>query len=100
MVKNIYFVWSTGHFLQNANLLPALKNWEVPHEIADLQILLKTTSGAWVAHSVKQWILDFGSGHDLVVLEIKPCIRLHACLGFSLSLSAPPPPLKINKEKL
>ena len=29
--------------------------------------------GAWVAQSVKQPTLDFGSGHDLTVHEIEPC---------------------------
>ena len=42
------------------------------------------------------WASDswFGSGHDLSVCEIQPCIGLHAehgtCLGFSLSPSVPP----------
>ena len=63
--------------------------------------------GAWVAQSVKHPTLDFSSDHDLMVREIKPCIRLHAdtakpawdslslpflCLSLSLSL-------KINKLK-
>ena len=40
--------------------------------------------GAWMAHSVKCPTLDFGSGHDLMVLEV----GLRAVsLGFSLSLS-------------
>ena len=43
--------------------------------------------GAWVAQLVKCLTLDFGSGHDLMVCEIEPRIRLHigheACLGFS-----------------
>ena len=55
---------------------------------------------------VRQLALDFGSGHDLMVGEFKPCIRLLAdsvepawdscffSLCFSLSL---PLPLKINK---
>ena len=33
--------------------------------------------GTWVAQSVKHPILDFGSGHDLTVHEIKPFIGLH-----------------------
>ena len=48
--------------------------------------------GAWVAQSVT--CPDFGSGHDLVVREFEPRIRLcadssepGACFGFSLSLS-------------
>ena len=32
--------------------------------------------GAWVAWSVKQPTLDFSSGYDLTVHEIKPCIGL------------------------
>ena len=32
------------------------------------------TKGAGVAQSVKHPTLDFGSGHDLTVHEIKPCI--------------------------
>ena len=31
---------------------------------------------ALVAQSVKRLTLDFGSGHDLMVCEIKPCIGL------------------------
>ena len=34
--------------------------------------------GAWVAQSVKCSTLDFGSSHDLMVHEIKPCIGLCA----------------------
>ena len=30
----------------------------------------------WVTQSVKGPTLDFSSGHDLVVCEIKPCIGL------------------------
>ena len=38
---------------------------------------LKVTAwGTWVAQSVKHLILDFGSGHDLMVREFKPCIGL------------------------
>ena len=33
--------------------------------------------GVWVAQLVKHPTLDFGSGHDLMVHGIKPCIRLH-----------------------
>ena len=35
--------------------------------------------GTWVAESVKHLILDFGSGHDLMVHEFKSCIWL--CAG-------------------
>ena len=31
----------------------------------------------WVAQSVKRLTLDFGSGHDLKVCEIKPWVRFH-----------------------
>ena len=32
--------------------------------------------GTWVAQSVKYLTLGFGSGHDLMVCEVKPHIRL------------------------
>ena len=50
-----------------------------------------------MAQSVKRLTLDFGSGHDLVVHEFKPRIRLLALTAQSLlgilfpSLSAPLP---------
>ena len=50
-----------------------------------------------MAQSVKHPTLDFGSGHDLMVLEFKPCIGLCADSteaawdSVSLSLSAPSP---------
>ena len=34
--------------------------------------------GAWVAQSVKCLTLGFSSGHDLMVQEFEPCIRLFA----------------------
>ena len=34
--------------------------------------------GAWVAQSVQHLILDFSSGHDLMVCETEPCIGLCA----------------------
>ena len=48
--------------------------------------------GAWLAQSVKLLTLDFGSGHDLVVCEIKPPARTARSLLAILSppLSAPP----------
>ena len=65
-----------------------------------MQVLISTKSlisgGAWVAQSVKHGTLDFHSGHDLMVREIKlhtgaPCLQRDH-LGFSLSsLSAPSP---------
>ena len=52
--------------------------------------------GAWMAQLVKHPTLDFGSGHDLRVCEIDPCIGLYAdsgaCFGFFPSLSATAPP--------
>ena len=60
------------------------------------EILKSVLRGAWVAQSVKQPTLGFGSDHDLTVHEFKPCIRL--CFGsvepawdsLSPSLSVPP----------
>ena len=52
--------------------------------------------GVWVAQSAKHPTLDFGSGHDLIVREFEPHIRLctdgaePAWDSLSLSLSAPP----------
>ena len=37
-----------------------------------------SSTGAWVAQSVKCLTLDFCSGHDLTVHEFEPCIRLYA----------------------
>ena len=54
------------------------------------------TTGAWVAQSFKRLILDFGSGHDLIVGKFEPHVRLWADRtepawdSVSLSLSAPP----------
>jgi len=49
--------------------------------------------GGWVAQLVGRLTLDFGSGHDLRVVEIELRFGLYtgcgACLGFSLSLCAP-----------
>ena len=66
--------------------------------------------GAWVAQSVKHPILDFSSGHDLMVREVELYIGLQANRAepaydsLSPSLSAPLQPslsfsvsLKINK---
>ena len=51
---------------------------------------------AWQIHIGKT--IDFSSGHDFTVVEMKPCIRLHAdnkeSAWDSLSLSLSP---KINK---
>ena len=52
--------------------------------------------GAWVAQSVMHLTLGFGSGHDLIVCGINPCVRVHADSAepawdsLSPSLSAPP----------
>ena len=47
--------------------------------------------GTWVAQLAGHPTFDFGSGHDLAVREIEPCVGLCSerggCLGFSLSLS-------------
>ena len=64
--------------------------------------------GTWVAQSVKCPTLGFGSGHDLMIHEFKPHVRLcadgaePAWDSLSLSLFAPPLlalslSLKINK---
>ena len=60
--------------------------------------------GTWVVHSVECLTIDFGSGHDLVVHEIRPhaglCAELRTYLGSSLSFSLSLPclhSLKINK---
>ena len=52
--------------------------------------------GTWVAQSVKLPTLDFGSGGDLMVCEIEPCVGLcddsvqPAWDSLSPSPSAPP----------
>ena len=65
--------------------------------------------GAWVVQLVKCLTLDSSSGHDLIVCEMEPRIRLHAdsaqnLLGLlSPSLSSPSPtrrhafPLALSK---
>ena len=49
-----------------------------------------------MAQSIRHLILDFGSGHDAMVREIKPCIRFYADsmepAGDSHSLSLLPLP--------
>ena len=43
------------------------------------EIILEERSGdTWVAPSVKPLILDLGSGHDVMVHEIKPKAPCHA----------------------
>ena len=60
--------------------------------------------GTWVAQSVERLTLDFGSGHDLTVHGVEPCVRLGADISEPAwdSLSASPPLVlslspKINK---
>ena len=48
--------------------------------------------GAWVAQLVKCLTLDFGSDHDLMVREFKPCIWLCADDVEPSWDSIPPPP--------
>ena len=44
---------------------------------------MATSKGAWVAQSVKCPTLDFGSGHNLMVHEIQPCVS-SALIAWSL----------------
>ena len=59
-----------------------------------------------MAQSVKHLTLDFGSGHDLTVPEIEPCIRLCADSSepawdsLSLSLSLCPFPTHVVSVKI
>lgn len=59
--------------------------------------------GAWVAHLVKLPTLDFSSGHDHGILrsrpESGPVLSGESASGISLSPSASPPSLQINKEE-
>ena len=55
------------------------------------EILKSVLRGAWVAQSVKQPTLGFGSDHDLTVCELEPHVGLCAdskesAWDFSLSL--------------
>ena len=82
------------------------------------QVFFKKSLGrsSWVTQLVKHLTLNLGSGHDLPVLEFKPCMGLHAVTeeepgwdslspSFSsswmcpLSLSLSLLPSKINKLK-
>ena len=53
------------------------------------------SSGSWVVQLVECQTLDFGSGHNLIVYEIKPCVGLCADImepawdSLSASLIAP-----------
>ena len=44
--------------------------------VAAQRLESRALRGAWVAQSVKPLTLAFGSGHDLMVCEFEPCIRL------------------------
>ena len=59
------------------------------------------SGGAWVAQSVKRLILDFGSGHDLMVRGSKPCVGLCADSGEPAlgSVSLPLPQLTFSLSK-
>ena len=61
--------------------------------------------GAWVAQSVECLTLDFGSGHDLMVHEIEPLVKLMLTawrlLGIiSLLLSLPLSPAKRYGDRM
>ena len=69
------------------------------------------SGGAWVTQSGKRLTLGCGSGHDVMVCEFKPHVRLCAARAepawdcLSPSVSAPPLlslslSLKINKQTL
>ena len=45
----------------------------------EIYILQKQGWGVWVGQSIKHPTLDFGSGHDLTVGEMKPCVGF--CTG-------------------
>ena len=63
---------------------------------SNLQLKIELVRGAWVAPLVKHPTLDFGSGHDFTLHEIKPCTGLCANSSEpawdSLSLSLCPSP--------
>ena len=48
------------------------------HKNTKFFLKLALGGGSWVAQSVKRQTLDFSSGHDLMVCEFEPCIRLCA----------------------
>ena len=55
--------------------------------------------GSWVGESVKHLTLNFGLGHDLMVCEFEPhirvCVGSSEPLGFFLPLSLCPLPLLV-----
>ena len=57
LLHNTYCFWNKKHFLKSV-------------------LIKEELQGAWVAQLVKHLTLDFGSGHDFAVLEIKPCFGL------------------------
>lgn len=66
-----------------------------------VSVLLKVQAwGAWMALSVKPLTLDLGSGHDLLVHELKPCVELCpdgvACARDSPSLCPSPFALSLS----
>ena len=44
--------------------------------IAEMVKIIERLRGAWVAQSVKYLVLDFSSGHDLMVNEIETPVGL------------------------
>ena len=94
--KLCFSTWSLGANMDNAG---------VRHKASN--------RGARVAQSVQRLTPDFGSGQDLTIREIEPCIGLRAdstepaldSLSFPLSLPLPLPcscmlSLKINQQTL
>ena len=63
-----------------------LTSSSMPHRISD------DLGGAWVAQLVKRSIIDFSSGHDLMVPEFEHPLMVQSLLGIlSLPLSLPRP---------
>ena len=56
--------------------------------------------GPWVAHLVKHWTLDFGSGHDRRVLRSNPMLDSELRVGFLSPSSSVPPPLLMRALSL
>ena len=55
----------------------ALRNSKVTFFFSGAGRLKSSDSGgAWVAQSLKHLPLDFGSGHDLTVRELEPCVSV------------------------
>ena len=68
-----------------------------------IMLIKMKTWGSWMAQLVKQMTLDFSSGHDLLVQEFEPRVRLHANsvepAWDSPSLSLSPATLPLSKDK-